>query len=351
MPYVPNYTDEEEKDAANAMGGAGSAAPQATAAMQAPGMAPAPAPGGAALTGSRFVNFDKLMSANQSTSDRISNEVTTKAKDAYGKAREGVGNASSAFQAGVNSGSLGPTKAVETYKSPYTVATTAKPVGGSVVTSHSAGLQQPAAVPGAMNIADARKLSTKTYSGPESLASMAGYGDALQFARTADDYTGNVGTNAGREAIIQRDYGVGRGQGSKLDAALMGAAGGRGFQDLSRFAGFAKQIEAANADSIAEAARAKADTASAATGYKNQVDQYDAFARGDAAAAQKAKEQEIARQQAQANMASNAGHGDLQNTTVSQTDQRLAQQHGLENEWIAAGRPPWDKFVASRKGK
>lgn len=295
MPYLKTK-DESELQLARPGGNRGTFQP--TSAAPAPAQ---PGPGSG-----DYVNIGRYIDANKAASDRTAQQMGDSIEEQGRGARDAVNSASDQFRMDAAKGSFSPERAGE-------------------------------------------DRATPAYSGPGSMADNRGFGELTTKVQDASSRANTAANGYGLQAQMQ-DSNKGSsytGGQSALDAALVGASGGRRFQQLKgQYGGLGGYLDETNKDSAAYG-KSAADASEAARA------DYDANAAARAAAEEAARQQaeaEAARQAQQEQMRANEGHGDLQETTVSINDEKAAMNDGLYYEWLKAGSPPYDDWKASRGG-
>lgn len=174
-------------------------------------------PGAAGSSGaSRFINFDRILSANQPTAremaDKTLGETVTRGQSAV----EGILKADEAFKRDVQKGT--PTAGT------FTIGE--KPGGVT-------------AVGNILGIDEAKKLAQEaTYKGPETADYFT---DAYNFKQNQENYqkaqeaVKAMKSQEGLEALMNQLYNTAGGTGgSRLDAALARVSGGKGFQNVQQ---------------------------------------------------------------------------------------------------------------------
>jgi hypothetical protein len=310
MPYIRRQNPEEEQAQAPApqarpAGPAGAS----VAAGGGAGGAQAPRP----QTQSRFVNLGNYLNQNRGAAQQaVTRQVGNAEQQALGAVKQFQGVGQNLSNQAANAGQLSsyqPTNAASSsYESEY-----AAPGGPAV-----------------------NQYKDVKYKGPESIQEIQGYGAAQNSIAKANANIKQLGGGN-----FKNPY----------DSFLAGQVGGQQYQGLKgKYQYLNDWVSKGDIE-------AKKSIDSAKAGLQEQINQKgrdaDAINAKNAqnAAAAKAAQDKINATN-NANQANNhAGYGDLQNTTASQSDRLLAQQNGLENEWMAAGSPPWDQFMASRKGQ
>ncbi len=308
MPYIRRQNPEEQQPQAQTPTLPGRPANASVAAGGGTG-AVAPRP----QAQSRFVNLGSYLNQNRAAGDRMAtNQVNQAEQGALGAVKQFQGVGQTFMGQSANRGNLSNYQPAAGQASPYE-SEYAAPAGPAV-----------------------NQYKDVKYDGPNSIKETEGYGAAQNSITQAN-------------ANIQ---GLGGGNlKNKYDAFLANQTGGQRYRDLrNKYSYLGGFVDKGVAESEKYANASKANLGEQVSQIDRDIAANEAK-KAQAAAAAKAAQDKINATNS-ANQANNhAGYGDLQNTTVSQSDERLAQQHGLENEWIAAGRPPWDAFVKSRNGQ
>lgn len=336
MAYLPNYDDEDPgaRPMPVSPGMAAAANP-----MFAPPAAAAPAPTSPAAAGpSGFINFSQYLNANKDAATRTAGQVTGGLQKQGVAAQKGLQTAVAGFNQGVQAGSLqAPRQGIaiadtaagarwmntpaKPYVSTYSDAdrtaagkAAAEKWDGDLAAAGARGrvgktagrMNSDRAVADALAAYDAAHPKTDPHPGPATGTPGGPYAisrdQAAQYAGT--QYTGpesltegasgeklrtdtakaaegiaNTARYGGLEAALRDEYGKGgytEGQG-QLDAGLVGQVGRRDLAGLrDRFRGLQGNLDAAGARAATDAAGAKGDTASIASGYEGILGQYDA---------------------------------------------------------------------------
>jgi hypothetical protein len=340
MPYVVDDQAKEKRAAPGlvtpnqasglTVAGGNTAAPASGAVPQAPGSG-------------RYVNFDRIFAANQGAANQMANGVGKDVQNQATQAQLGLYGQQNAFNNAVN-------QATNTY-------------GGQQIAEQTSdrpqkdnGLQGAPTKGGGsyMTRDQAAAAAAKQYSAPTSLSAQDGYDAAYQQAQKADDTLALTKDPSGLQTYFQQKANAAGTQGnytqgmSRLDAALTNQAGNQQFSNLrNKYGNFEQMFDAANAASKDQSDNAKAQSNAVSSAYGNLVSQFDKDeqTRKDAAAKYQ-QDQKLANESARHD--SQAGRGDLDQTTVSLGDSDLAANDGLYAEWRAAGSPPYDEWKASR---
>lgn len=399
MAYVARTRSPYDRLLKPEDGGAGMAVrPAGGAPASSPG-APAAPNNPAASSASGFVSFGQRLAANQGAADQMAGKVASGAREGAEKASGQLGTVQQGFQqqkargslaapsapvqqatlgqaaappAGVSAASVPPAGMVRGgARSPYdrllnpaasmTAAPQVPTTGRGLDPTRTALRTAAAPAPelGAKMLTD-REKSGVTYSGPEDLRGVEGY-DALEAAALdSDDRLAATADNAGLAGLVSDAYaGQRTAGGNALDAALTGAAGGERFAQLRRqYAGLGKKVAEANAAARGEADAARASTADAAKAYGAKADAADADQKrrdDEAKAAQLQREADARAQEQlartrQQQTAATADRRGVQDMTTTVSDDNMAAYDGLWEEWLKAGRPPYEQWKASRKG-
>lgn len=257
-----------------------------------------------------FVNIQQYLDANKEVSDRTAQQLgDTVERDAKG-AKAGVDEASDQFRYDAAKGSWTEKRAGE-------------------------------------------DASTPAYGGPASMAEHRGFADLTTKVQDAQAGVRNTGSGYGLQAHMQDRYGGSGGYTggqSALDAALTGASGGQRFHQLQQdYGGLQGYLDDANKASSEYGQNAAEMSESARADYSASASA-SAAARAAEEEARLRAEAEAARQVEQERMGANAGHGDLQESTVSIDDEKAAMNDGLYYEWLKAGSPPYDEWKATKGG-
>lgn len=145
--------------------------------------------GGSATPGSKFIGFDQYLRANQGAAERTGERLAKTAETKGQAAQQGIQRAQADFWTKMQQGTG------DVFKPGTTAATSA----------------------------EAEKLAGTTYTGPKEFREVASP-ELYKQVQEAGDYARNLGTETGRQAILQQgqpgSYG---GFQSTLDAALAGA--------------------------------------------------------------------------------------------------------------------------------
>jgi hypothetical protein len=313
MAYDPNKEKNTDKadpysQTLGSYGGTGSREGVAPS-FKATASSSAALPGGdAGPTGSGHVNFDQIYNANAGTSAREANKIRMNASQQGNQARTGIAGATSQFNEAARTGSYSPTSqqaawakyskngptGVERPKEivaasngdastgqqrSYTERQQGLDAGGywgddgkwvsTVAVKNDAGETVIPAAEGASPPpedfrAQLEAGAAQKYSGPNSLTNLDLYDQLLRDTGTAEDTADALGAgNAGLQ-------GMGLNQ---LDAALVGASGRRGFDELAReYGGLRGELDAANTSAIGVADAARAQTDTAASEYQKLLD-------------------------------------------------------------------------------
>lgn len=195
------------------------------------------------------------------------------------------------------------------------------------------------------------------YSGPNDLRSEPGWSGLESQTRDAEDALGATRDNAGLQGLVDRNYAGSRtAGGSSLDAALTGAAGGQRFAELrGKYGGLSKMLGEADTAAKGRADAARTSSADAAAAYGKRAEATDAAnkAAADAAAKVGADRQADLAHQAelpsiQGQEAMEDGRGVTEQTSTI-GEERQSQFDGLWEEWLKAGKPPYEEWKAKRK--
>lgn len=221
--------------------------------------------GNSGPTATGHVNFDQVYNANAGVAGREAGKLQTSAGAKGQAAQSGLTGAQKGFSQAVRTGTVqGPTDQQKTWAQ-YGLTT------GAQVAPASPGPGQSVYTPPPSD-ADAegsvRAGAASKYSGPNALSAMEQYSKLAQDTAAAqDEATALASGNEGLQAEGM----------NQTDAALLGAAGRSGFEQLGRrYGGLKDQLDAANKASIGEADRSRAQSDAAIAQYKALIDQADA---------------------------------------------------------------------------
>ena len=237
---------------------------------------------GPSVTG--YVNFDRIYAANEATAQRGASQMGLDAQKAAQKAQGGLGGLQQKFstQSGGQKG-YGPS-----------ADDAARAKGGG---SAFAGSQPAAPTLAAQNVAAARQrqggaaLAPDTrenwldsmqrqaghaYGGPSSLQDVEGYKGVLGDYVKAKEAVGGLQDDAHLQALLDKQAtGPHIEGGSKLDAALIGAAGRPDFARLTdRYKGLGGELGTATKASVGEANANKAAAFQNAAAHKGLLGEY-----------------------------------------------------------------------------
>lgn len=278
--------------AQSAMAGGGQVA---TSMPPPPGTSPPPGSPGVGPDGEgKFVNFDRVLNANKDVAERASTHAAEGLARAGEDARSKLTGVTSSFNAAVNAGT------------PLAVDRSIKPMPATAMTGVAGGPAgmasgmrpvpqtrppQTLGIPGPTTSAEAAAgQAGAVYGGPTDFTKFAGFDEALAANTKAQEGLALTNTPGGLQALAQQQTsGLTSGE-SRMDAALLGATGGKKFADVrERFKDLDTAVERASADAGATVGRAQ-DSAQATADY------YQRTGRGlkeqeDAAAAKAAEEQ------------------------------------------------------------
>lgn len=222
------------------------------------GALPAPSQG---APGSRFVGFDRYLSANQDGRQAMAGALAggvekkgKEAQDAFGKVQDKFNQSTTVKPYG--------NETVVTAPNPANGYATA-PAAGQGVTQGTAARAPVVTPAGAITRDELARRVGSTYGGPSSLAGVEGYGAAVGLGQAAASAAGRLGTPEGVQASLGDLYGQrgGYSQGlSQFDAALTGAGNGARFAELGkRFGALPQQFTDATAASAGQSAAARRD--------------------------------------------------------------------------------------------
>ncbi len=300
-------------------------------------------PGSSAGTGP-YVNFSRYIDANKDVANSTASSVAGEVDKSASKAQTGLQAAQGKFQQGMQAGSPFAT-------TPRAMAASAQ----ATMPNPMARFQAQGVTPSTTTAEQARQRAGATYTGPTGL----GVSDQLRTDTTAaGKQLAATGTDAGRQALLQQQYGQGGGytQGmSSLDAALTGSVGGKQFSALrAKYGDLNGKLEGGERAAREQAANAAASTSTTASNYATQAADFEAADRERQRQAAAIEAQAALR--AQAAQTTQAAQGSAKPATTGAASQAAqgvdaarAAKDGLYNEWVRAGKPPYDKWKASRK--
>lgn len=273
---------------------------------------------------SKFVNFDRILSANAGAAKNMAGRVSDRVEKAGEAAKSQITNLEKDFGTQVGQGTLqhngilAPPKP-ETGQfgsDSYTITnpdtgiqqrkqslggTPQKGAGATMApaeqtqdTTQTRGtfgqprglgqldLQVAAGTPGFdenIDLAEAQRRAQQTYQGPKSLLDLQNYDTAAAAVDKAKTEAAQVGEQGGLQALLEDEYGKDKqytqGMG-KFDAALTGAAGGQRFADLKRkYGGLDALLGQALTKSADTGRQAAINTADAARQYQTDIDEYN----------------------------------------------------------------------------
>lgn len=291
MAFIPDplkKSDEEEANGAPApaapVGGVGGAPPVAPGT---PGAAPAVRPA------SRWANFSQVFAANQGGAQQAGNALADSVQKQGQQAQAGLGALQGDFGKAVGAGGTMPV-AQGALTTPIPTRTAPPPPVSTVPAPAVRQLpQQTQAEPGApvarnakTGVATIDRTPTKgsleadaaqKYTGPNSLADQKGFGELVGQTDRAQQAANQLGSGAGRQALLQRQVGANQGYSrgqSRLDSALLGAASGDRFGALRRqFGGLSKGLTDAAAASQGLAGQARANAERYAGAAQGKLDE------------------------------------------------------------------------------
>lgn len=323
MAYVLDEEDDEKQQPAQGVVrggiptgfGFGAPAGQTSAPSQASAQPP--------QTGTDFVSWDRILSANKDAAAESAKKMADKtqagaqdvqgrlrgAQSTFGDAVRGAtpqrpGAPSPGLTVGSGGGTGGkPAPAVNAFNQP-----TGRPAAGLTQASPTAPTPAPGYSVGYgrnhnLTPEEAQERAGRTYQGPGSLSEGPGWDELLSSGREAGsranaaaqrDGMGNLRGDAGLEELL-RDEALGnysRGA-SRMDAALLGQSGRKRFDELQRdYGGLTKEIRQADAASRLQSQEAKDAVAADAAAAGEAFEAYDKPKREAAAAEKQAKEDE-----------------------------------------------------------
>lgn len=223
-------------------------------------------PGTQGPTATGHVNFDQLYSANAGVAGREAAKRQTSAQGKAEGAKAGLTGAQGQFAQGLRTGANpGPSSG------DYAYATGARKFDTDS-TPMTPGGEQRAETEGEWR-SRLEAGAKKGYEGPNALSGMDAYAKLAQDTAAAqDEATTLAGGNEGLQA-----------QGlNQTDAALLGAAGRKGFSELGeRYGGLKGQLDKANTESQAQAKAARASAEEGQNLYERLLSDYDAKEAGE----------------------------------------------------------------------
>lgn len=274
MAYLPEEDDEAKKQADGAanpmLAGFG------VSNTGAPKPAPSSSTAGPQQPSSSFVPYAAYANANQGSAQKMAQGLASDVDKSAGGAQAGLDSERQQYVDKVHAGDpyyQSPSASLQNWgslaapSSPYAAPTSKK--AGDLGSTVNKGLTAD----------QSRAQAAKGYTGPASFDPSQGLRDRTT---QASDQLANVGSDEGRQALLQQKYGAGGGYTageSRLDAALAGSAGAGTFDALrAKYGDLVGKLGTADseADSVAQSAKGGADAMSGL--YNQQATDKDALA-------------------------------------------------------------------------
>lgn len=256
-------------------------------------------PGGSQATGgpgdniSKFVGFDRILSANAGAAKNMAQRVSDRVEGKATAARQSVQDLGNRFgqQAGAgtlkyNRGSLqNPTYQAPDSRQPLMgTPQRMSPAAYSQASMMSARPGADTSIAGSAPVASrdfAASVAQGNYRGPNSLVDLGGYDAAAKAVEDARSEANQLDSYAGLGELLAKEYGQDKGgysQGAKdFDAALAGAAGGSRFRELkNRMGNFDRLLQDALKASQGVSDQARDASALAAGAAQQDLGEYDA---------------------------------------------------------------------------
>lgn len=266
--------------------------------------------GPAETSKNKFVNFDRVMNANRDTAKRMNEQLNSNLAGQAQTAQSALTGVSMGFHNAVQQGA-GP-------------GLKYKPQTGGSYYDESIGQN--------INYSEAPEVDLSQapgeYSGPEDISKFAGYQDAIEKAGAAQTALQAAQTDAGRQALVERQLG-----GNAFDAALMGGVQNDALAGLNqKYGNLDKAISG-----MGEQASKDVDAAKAKNAFDRQ--QYAAAKASDDAGKAAVKErQDAATARDQKYDEDRAGKGTYEDYTTGHQAENTVQD-------IATGLSPLDNFL------
>ncbi len=266
------------------------------------------APPPAGVAGSKFVNFDRLLSANKDTADRMAADVGNRLDQGGQKALTGLSTMQGEFSnkvkaatpdwvpganlTGVSIDRVAPGGGLN--GGVHGVSSTGQGMQGAPMRSRSIDPVTNAPRT-SVEIDEATKRAAATYAGPEELSDLEGWKEYMKAAGEARGSLAATGEKGGLKAIAQRDAGGGYTSGmASLDGALLQSQGGERFNQLrEKYKNLDQMILDAGKASQTEGLAAQEAVTKAAGLYGGAVKDYNTESEG-IQAGDEARVQEIA---------------------------------------------------------
>lgn len=272
MAYVADpYRDEEERAAAQGQ----PAAPQALSM----GRGTAPAPAGASLASpgqpatpapqqGRFADFQRVFRANQGGATEAANQLAQGVEKQGTDAEAARTGLVDRFNTGLNAG----TPAGARPQASFGAAAGPQLSPEQVLAQRAAPKAASVGAPTLAREVAATQAGAR-YAGPDSIADDKEFAGTVAQTRAAENRANAIGTSAGRQALVG-ELGGTRGQ-NRLDAALLGQAGGERFRGLrERFGGLTGKLGEAGASSQVAAGDARTAVARYAGQGRGALERY-----------------------------------------------------------------------------
>jgi hypothetical protein len=330
MAYLPNYSPfgDEEEDPRKKVGQLPSGDATSPQYMHAYGMSPRP--GGSAIPSSipgaptenqggeqgtgAFVPFQRYLDQNKTTSDRMSNDLAQGVDKSASDASHEVWKAQNSNADAVNAGTL-------KYEAPKTAA--------EAKSKSTLGYTGPSSMSGAMGAKAYGDLMSKTSDANTKLRLLGGDSSTLNADEGLVNKYGTFGSSGGVEALLRDKYKNSpytHGE-SRFDAGLTNSVGRDRFDELrGRYGDLEDYLKQADKGSADYATGAK-DASGRVAGMYGQ----DATALGQYEAGLSADNKNVGISTPLPR--ANAGHGNLSQSTVSMSDDRIAQSEGGFADW------------------
>lgn len=288
---------------------------------------------------SRFVNFDRVLSANAPGAKGMAQDVLSKAAEQGQKAEQLTKEASKTFKTDVEKGT-------QKYTPSYIWnAGKEADLGIGSVPSQKTGER-------VITSEQAQKGAETGYAGPKAdeFQQREAYKQAQQAANEAKLTRNALATDTGLEALLNQMYGTTGGTGgSRLDAALARVAGGPSYEaSRQRFAGLENLLTQAATQAQQQAQAGEATSTMTQQQYKDLMKDYEvrraeesqlAYERSIEAEAARARARDAAaKEQRETKWSRDRVPLDERVSTIDEETQAAMMGMSLE-DWIAAGRP------------
>jgi hypothetical protein len=289
MAYV--LEDEEEKKRQGPAGfGAGGLPTLGAAGTSAP-VTPASKSPAPAQTGTGFVGWDQILSANKDASAARAGEMAEGMEAAGKQVKEKQTAAQQRFDEGVQAGTPAPRhgaqatpsgpSAPNAFGQPTStprVAAAPQPTQGAFRPATApANFNHAAPVTNAGERAAAQADVNARYDGPQALSDDAQWEDILNAGRDVESRIGSTQTPGGLEALVQEKAPQLGSGGSRMDAALLGATGQRRFDELRKeYGGLLGGLKGADAASRARTGAIQGGMAERSQSARGAISAFDA---------------------------------------------------------------------------